>query len=121
MVLRACAARCHMPEWMFTSDASNASYSCHDEKTQLLTKRGWITYKDIREDDEAGTMNPDTQEFEWQKIQAIHIHDYKGEMIKLKGHHNLDVLVTPNHRMYTTRTQNRRINGKMVRVGVKPW
>lgn len=27
MVLRACAARCHMPEWMFTSDASNASYS----------------------------------------------------------------------------------------------
>lgn len=123
-VLRAVGARWCMPEYMVSADSSNANYACHDSETQVLTKRGWLKYDQICYGDEIGTMNPDTCRFEWQEVQAIHVHDYDGEMIRLSGSHNLDVLVTPNHRMYVTTEQFRRSvgsGGKLVCDGIKPW
>src|SRR5262249_277244 len=117
--LRCLSTRWGMPEYM-TGDASNANYACHDSATELLTKRGWLCYDQIRYGDQVGTMNPDTGEFEWQEVEAIHIHDYDGEMIRLSGRHDLDVLVTPNHRMYAARMRSKRPGGragKIVRVG----
>jgi hypothetical protein len=119
--LRAVAARLIMPEWMLSVDASNNNFSCHDSATECLTARGWLRYDQLRYGDLIGTMSPESQRFEWQPVRAIHVHDYDGEMVRLQGHHNLDLLVTPNHRMYVTTNQNRRRNGKMVREGLKPW
>lgn len=119
--LRWVATQWSMPEFMISGDASNANYSCHDSATELMTKRGWLTHDQLRYGDVAGTMNPVTGEFEWQEIQAIHIHDYSGDMVRLSGKHNLDLLVTPNHRMYVTNHQMRRRDGMIVRDGLKPW
>ena len=120
-LLRAVAVRWNAPEWITSADASNGSYACHDSETELLTRRGWLRWNEIRMDDLAGTMNPETGVFEWQQMQAVHVQDHDGDMIQLKGLHNLDVLVTPNHRMWYTTKQNRRRDGKMVREGLKPW
>lgn len=119
--LRRIGVRWQMPEYMISGNAANADYSCHDTETELLTKRGWLKYSELTKDDVAGTVNPETQEFEWQAIEAIHIHNYDGEMIRLKSAHNLDVMVTPNHRMYVSKDQHRVVDGKLVRDGIKPF
>lgn len=80
-----------------------ANRACTDVHSQLLTRRGWLTYDEITEDDLAGTVNPITHKFEWQKIQKIHIYpDFSGEMVKLSGQ-KIDALFTPEHRMWKTR------------------
>jgi hypothetical protein len=89
-----------MPEHMITGSAANNNYACHDEKTELLTKRGWLRFDEIQFGDVVATMNPKTKMFEWQELQDIHIYDHKGEMVALKSKHNFDQLVTPNHRMF---------------------
>jgi hypothetical protein len=120
--LRSIAQTWDMPEYMISSDASNANFSCHDAQTELLTKRGWLRYDQIAYGDEAATRNSLTGQFEWQAIQAIHIHDYQGEMVRLCGAHDLDVLVTPNHRMYVSRWRSERgEDGKLRKVDLHPF
>ncbi|MGL6095184.1 MAG: phage portal protein, partial [Fimbriiglobus sp.] len=77
-----------------------ANRACHDTETELLTKRGWLKYSDIRVGDMAGSINPDTGRFEWSRVSKVHIYDdYDGEMIRLSGQ-KVDALLTPNHRMW---------------------
>lgn len=87
----------------FADFVLSADSGCHDTETELMTKRGWIRHDQIVYGDEAGTMNPDTGKFEWQAIQQVHKSQYDGEMIRLKNNHTLDMLVTPNHRMYAAK------------------
>lgn len=82
-----------------------ANRACHDEKTELLTMRGWLRYDKVKINDMAGTMNPTTGRFEWQPVSHVHIYpDYNGEMVRLKGQ-KMDALITPDHRMWTRRGQ----------------
>lgn len=117
--LRGCCARWGLPEFA-TSDASNNNFACHDSETELLTRRGWVRYDDIRSNDIAATMDPASGRFEWQGVQAVHVHNYDGDMIRVASR-DLDLLVTPNHRMFTTRHRSERRNEKMVRVGLHPF
>lgn len=117
--LRGCCVRWGLPEFA-TSDASNNNFACHDSETELLTRRGWVRYDDIKSGDVAATMNPESRRFEWQQVQAVHVHDYDGEMIRVAGR-DVDLLVTPNHRMFTTRHRSERRDGRMVRVGLHPF
>lgn len=101
-MLRSVSQIWSMPEHMVTGSAANNNYACHDDHTELLTKRGWLHYNQIRYGDMVGTMNPRTHRFEWQELQAIHIFDHEGDMVRLRSKHNFDVMVTPNHRMFIT-------------------
>ncbi len=114
------AAGVQLPEFVLTSDSSNANY-CHDTETEILTRRGWVSYGDMNDLDEFGTMNPQTQFLEFQKASKIHIYYYDGKMIKINGTHNLDMLITPNHRLYVSSHQYRRINGKLTTEGIKEF
>lgn len=118
--LRAIGAAVQMPEFMVGNNAQNANFACHSQDSHLLTRRGWLSVDEVRHDDLAATMNPNTGEFEWQPIDAIHIHDYDGEMISVKSR-DVDMLVTPNHRMYTSRVKSKIINGKLKRIGKHPF
>ncbi len=57
---------------------SNANYSCHDEETELLTKRGWLKYNEIKETDESATI--ECGELVYQNIDHVHVYDYTGKM-----------------------------------------
>lgn len=74
-------------------------YSCLDEKTEILTSKGWKKYKDINENTVVVSWNRNTEKLRLQKIEDYIIQDYKGKMIKIK-HNNVDQLLTPNHRVY---------------------
>lgn len=72
---------------------------CVRGSAKILTSRGWISVKEIRDDEKVYTLNPNTQEVELQKITKKVDQPYSGKMIKIKGR-NIDTLVTPNHRFY---------------------
>jgi len=75
-------------------------YGCYDEKTELLTKDGWVSFKDVSFDDEVATLNQNGF-LEYHKPLAIQKYRYKGEMIHFTGKRSgYDLLVTPDHQMY---------------------
>ena len=74
--------------------------TCYDDKTEFLTKRGWVFGVELSEDDIFGTMSPKTFRIEWQRASRIVKERYRGKMYRLKNQ-QVDLLVTPNHRMFT--------------------
>jgi hypothetical protein len=76
---------------------SRIGVKCHDDKTEVLTKRGWLLFKDTLMSDEFATRSP-SGVFMWQKPIDIYSYHYNGDMYLFKAT-GLDVCVTPNHRM----------------------
>jgi hypothetical protein len=79
---------------------------CYDEETEILTKRGWLTFDQVdihSKDDEVGTVNPSTLLFEWQRPTSVVWSPYLGDMIHFECQHSFDLLVTPDHRMFVQR------------------
>ncbi|MDE2010454.1 MAG: hypothetical protein KGJ09_10340 [Candidatus Omnitrophica bacterium] len=75
---------------------------CYDQETEILTKRGWIGFGELKQYDEVATVNPDRLCFEWQIPKKIVWENYQGEMLKF-GNRCFDLLVTPNHRIFAAR------------------
>lgn len=92
--------------YMDNEVANGLSYGeCFAEGHQVFTKRGWVNFKDTKEDEIVATMNPVTKEFEWQPIMRRVEYDYSGDMIHLHSK-TFDVLTTPQHKFFVTRTYN---------------
>jgi len=79
--------------------------TCYDDKTEILTKNGWILFKDLALTDEVACLSKN-HEFYWNKPSALQKFNYKGKMVKI-GHTTVKLLVTPNHSMYV-REQNQK-------------
>ncbi|MGQ9530301.1 MAG: LAGLIDADG family homing endonuclease [Candidatus Bathycorpusculaceae bacterium] len=78
--------------------ALETGLSCYDEETEVLTKSGWKKFSEIDYFDEICTLNPKTEEIEYQTPIQIYVYDYKGKMYRLKTK-KVDLLVTPNHKL----------------------
>ena len=72
--------------------------SCFDDKTEILTPKGFIKYSEWNKE-KIGTLNRKTNQIEYLYPEKSYEYDYEGEMIKVKSN-NIDLLVTPNHKMY---------------------
>ena len=72
---------------------------CFDEQTEVLTNNGWKFFSNLKKLDKVATLNPTSLELEFQKPKKIILSDYKGEMVQIKNS-KIDLLVTPNHRMF---------------------
>ena len=73
------------------------NYDCYDDLTEILTVEGWVFLKDLLPGVAVMTLNPATNEAEWQ-IPSRYIHEeYHGAMYQLSSK-KLDLLVTPNHK-----------------------
>jgi nucleoside-diphosphate-sugar epimerase len=70
-------------------------FSCYDEQTKILTKRGILAYDEIKEGDIVFTINPNSMELEEQPIKRVIIQDYSGEMIHFDNR-MFDMMVTPS-------------------------
>lgn len=79
--------------------------SCYDETTRALTKEGIKSYNEIKIGDEVFTLNPQTEQLEWKKVEDVIIQSYEGPMISIKNK-RCDFLVTPNHRMLIRNENN---------------
>ena len=82
---------------------------CYDEKTEVLTKRGWVGFGSLLSDDAVATINKDTLDFEWQIPSEIVWRPYSGRMLHFVERGVFDLLVTPDHKMFVdTRVGNRK-------------
>ena len=79
--------------------AGETGLSCYDEKTEVLTDKGWKRFSEVQKTDKICTLNPLTNEIEFQKPIEIFTYRYKGKMYRLKTN-RVDLLVTPNHKLF---------------------
>lgn len=70
---------------------------CVDPETQCLTRRGWLSYVDLRADDELLAWDRVTEMTRWEKPREIFVTQYRGPMVEL-GARTFSALVTPDHR-----------------------
>jgi hypothetical protein len=78
---------------------SNSHVFCYSDDTEVLTKAGWKSFKDVNKDDEIATLNEKTDELEYQKPTAVIGFPYQGLMMHFKSRY-LDLLVTPDHHFF---------------------
>jgi len=85
---------------------SNDQVGCYDEKTEILTDNGWIYFKDLTMNDNVCTIDKNNN-IVYNKPKTIFKYNYNGEMVEFKNR-NFDLLVTPNHNMYTLGYKNKK-------------
>jgi hypothetical protein len=69
---------------------------CYDAETEVLTKRGFVLFDNLTEDDVVASLNLETNALVFQKPTARQKFYYAGEAIKVTGQ-GIDLLVTPDH------------------------
>jgi hypothetical protein len=74
-------------------------FSCYSPDTDVLTERGWIAFPELTMDDRVATLLEDGESMAYTKPLEVMSYDYKGPMYHVKSN-QVDLLVTPNHRMY---------------------
>lgn len=73
-------------------------HKCFPEGTEVLTRRGWILWRDARKTDEYATRSLDGR-LQWQRAIAFVREQHDGDLIQFSNR-ELQITVTPNHRMY---------------------
>lgn len=72
--------------------------NCLDDKTEALTKRGWVPGFDLKPGDFLMTKNAETGEMSWQPITRLYFYpDYEGPLTEFRTK-NFSAITTPNHR-----------------------
>lgn len=89
------------------------SYHCVDTQTEALTRRGWQLVDDLCSDDEILTLNPETDQIEWQHPDKINKFHYDGPMVAWDN--RIDAVTTPNHRWLVERKIGRPWNKRYQR------
>lgn len=69
--------------------------NCFDDKTEILTKRGFVLFSELRNDDEVAQW--ENGEIEFVKPMEIISQNYEGELIQITNQH-INLCMTPEHR-----------------------
>jgi len=75
---------------------------CYDDDTEVLTTEGWKPWPKVDGRECFGTLNPVSNELEYQTATEVFHADYAGPMYRVRSG-QVDLLVTPNHRMWIQR------------------
>jgi len=84
---------------------NGSTEACYDEQTEILTKRGWLKYYELKNDDKIVTFNPETNRYEYHEaIDPVdtYVYNHDGKMINIKSQ-KVDIVVTPNHRIWANK------------------
>jgi DNA-directed RNA polymerase II subunit RPB2 len=87
-------------------------FSCYSEDTEVLTDKGWIFFKDLSMDYNVATLMDDGTSMKYTKPLEVMSYDFKGKMYKIKSN-QVDLLVTPNHRMYVGNRDGEKFSFKL--------
>lgn len=80
-------------------------WDCLPLRTNILTRRGWLSHDEVRVGDETLGFNPETGRSEWTLITRV-VH-YDDAPIVRVGNKRWSVECTPNHRWWTERKTSR--------------
>jgi len=75
---------------------------CYDDDTEVLTTEGWKPWPKVDGTEVFGTLNPVSNELEYQRATEVFHADYAGPMYRVRSE-QVDLLVTSNHRMWIQR------------------
>lgn len=71
---------------------------CYAADTDILTDRGWLPFKDLAVSDRVASVSPGG-ELVYAYPSKLHSYQYRGPMYSFRTK-TVDLLVTPNHRLY---------------------
>jgi DNA-directed RNA polymerase II subunit RPB2 len=74
-------------------------FSCYSDDTDILTDKGWINFTELTMDHKVATLMEDETTMTYTTPLEVMSYDFKGNMYKIESN-QVDLLVTPNHRMY---------------------
>ena len=90
---------------------------CYDDDTEVLTTDGWKPWPKVDGSETFGTLNPASGELEYQKATEVFHGDYSGPMYRVRSE-QVDLLVTPNHRMWVQRHDTQAAKRREERFGI---
>jgi len=106
-----------LQEWVKDYDTTNQKAvgdniifyrGCVDEKTEVLTERGWRLFNEVEKGDKLPSLNIKTNTVEMDVVKDLSIFSVNEEMIRIKSR-QIDQLVTADHRCVVSK---RKFNGK---------
>ena len=80
--------------------SSQRATACYSEDTQTLTEDGWKYYWEVEDGKKIATFNPDTENVEYHLPTKKLIYDYKGKMYYYHTSKGVDLMVTPDHKIW---------------------
>lgn len=83
--------------------------SCYDKKSRALTTDGLKSFQELKKGDKVFSINPNTQKIEVKPVEKVIIQDYNGKLLHFKNK-RINVMVTPNHRMFILNTKRKLTN-----------
>ena len=86
----------------------NGNGYCVTDDTEILTQdRGWLKFDELTGRESVATFSTNTHRLEFQRPSIIHHYEYEGPMVYSQNS-ALDFGVTPDHRMYVNRWDERK-------------
>lgn len=82
------------------------SYQCVTPDHEVLTDNGWKWIKDVKEGELIATLNPNTREMIFDKVQKTFEYDYDDKMIKTYDRGFVSFCITPNHTVWLSMRKN---------------
>lgn len=104
------------PEWRevinrFPPDMISMD-ECFSGDTELLTLEGFIRFDELKDGTVCAQVNPESKKLSYVTPSKFIRRDYKGDMLHIKSHSGVDVLVTPGHDLL----RYRRVDGSWNKV-----
>ena len=78
---------------------------CLSKDHEVLTTEGWKNITTITTEDMVATLDPETNELEWNNPTAVHSFDHEGEMYEIDNG-LISLMTTMNHKMYIKTKSN---------------
>jgi len=82
--------------------------NCYSSDTEILSENGWKTFDKLEKNAKVMTFDPENRFLKFKRPEKIYWMKYEGEMIHF-NHRELDLLVTPNHRMLVKSRKSKKI------------
>ena len=89
---------------------TNIKEYCVSEDTEVLTRRGWVTYFELIPGEDILTLNRATGLSEWQPTRNLHIYVAREPLIEMRTRDHSS-LTTKNHRWWVERATKERGHG----------